>query len=210
MNNRSYVYEIVVAPDITDDTTKPIDLLNAFLKSSSDMAMLQSLIPQYIMTYNSKTREIIPSKPRVRSAPRVVSASHDTVSVEVKFWEQAYVYGVIIADPTNRTLSSQVINGSDANNNAVVSQHYSAVTSDTSGVAILTFTLLSDNTSYTVFISASCVLPFVPRLSLSDSEVVSVSVKTMLNLSLKKNQGQVIDVIKDINPSLADKVRVQI
>lgn len=45
MNNRSYVYEIVVAPDITDDSTKPLDLLNAFLNSSSDMAMLQSLIP---------------------------------------------------------------------------------------------------------------------------------------------------------------------
>ena len=209
MNNRSYVYEIVVAPDITDDTTKPLDLLNAFLKSSSDMAMLQSLVPEYIITYSSKTREIIPSKPRVRSAPHVVAASHDTVKVEVKFWEHAYVYGVIIANPTNRTLSSQVINGSDANNNAVVSQFYSAVTSDTSGVALLTFNLLADNSSYTVFISASCVLPFVPRLSLSDDEVVSVSVKTMLNLSLKKNQGQVIDVIKNINPSLADKVRVQ-
>lgn len=146
----------------------------------------------------------------MRSPPRVISASHDTVSVEVKFWEQAYVYGVIIPYPTNNTLSSQVINGSDPNNNAVVSQHYSAVTSSTSGVATLTFTLLSDNTYYIVFISASCVLPFVPRLSLSDNEVVSVSTKTMLNLSLKKNQGQVIDVIKDINPSLADKVRVQI
>lgn len=56
MNNRSYVYEIVVAPDITDDSTKPLDLLNSFLKSSSDMAMLQSLIPQYIITFNSKTR----------------------------------------------------------------------------------------------------------------------------------------------------------
>lgn len=146
----------------------------------------------------------------MRSPPRVFKASHDTVSVEVKFWEQAYVYAVIIANPTNRTLSSQVINGSDANNNAVVSQHYSAVTSDTSGVATLTFTLLTDNTYYTVFVSASCVLPFVPRVSLSDSEVVSVSTKTMPNLSLKKNQGQVVDVIKEINPALAEKVRVQI
>lgn len=113
-------------------------------------------------------------------------------------------------NPTNKTLSSQAINGSDANNNPVVSQHYAAVTSDLSGVAVLNFTLLTDNSSYTIFISATCVLPFVPRLSLSDSEVMSISAQTKINLNLKRNQDQAVSVIKDVNPALAEQVRIHI
>lgn len=45
MNNRTYVYEIVVAPDTSDDSTKPIDLLNAFVKNTTQQSMLASLIP---------------------------------------------------------------------------------------------------------------------------------------------------------------------
>lgn len=91
-------------------------------------------------------------------------------------------------NPTNNTLSKQVINGLDASNVAVVSQHYAAVTTDQSGIANLTFTLLSDNTSYTVFVSAECVLPFQPRLAFADTEVYAVPAQTKLNLNLMKNK----------------------
>jgi hypothetical protein len=173
MNNRTYVYEIVVAPDTTDDSVKPISLLNAFVKSASQKAMLSSFVPDYISTYASTTREIIPAKPRVRKDCDLLAVSHDTVTVQVHMWEQAYVYAVILLNPTARPLSSQVIHGLDASNKAVATQHYAVATTDPSGIAKLSFTLLNDNSSYTVFISAECVLPFKPRLALGDSEVLS-------------------------------------
>jgi hypothetical protein len=40
MNNRSYIYEVVVAPDLSDDSIRPIDLLNSFALSSTEQAML--------------------------------------------------------------------------------------------------------------------------------------------------------------------------
>lgn len=56
MNNRSFVYEVVVAPDTSDDSSKPLDLLNSFVQSASSKAMLLELVPQYITTYPSQVR----------------------------------------------------------------------------------------------------------------------------------------------------------
>ena len=131
--------------------------------------MLLSFVSQYVTTYTSNTREIIPAKPRSRSPAVVLAASHDTVTVQAKMWEQAYVYAVILPNPTNQSLSSQVIKGLKTDNTPVVNQSYVAILSDPSGTANLTFTLLKDNTSYTVFISAECVLPFTPRLAFNNT-----------------------------------------
>jgi hypothetical protein len=86
MNNRSYVYEVVVAPDTTDDSITPLDLLNSFIASRSEISMLLQLIPQYVTTYKSQTRPITPTKPSVRAAPIILSASHEQISVHIKFW----------------------------------------------------------------------------------------------------------------------------
>jgi hypothetical protein len=111
-------------------------------------------------------------------------------------WEQAYVYAVILPNPTGQALSQQVIKGLNANNTAVVSQSYVSVLSDPSGVANLTFTLLNDNSSYTVFISAECVLPFTPRLAFSNSDVLSVQVQTKVNLNLMRNSERAVEIIE--------------
>jgi len=41
MNNRSYIYDVVIAPDRNDDSVRPIDLLNNFIASTSAKAMLK-------------------------------------------------------------------------------------------------------------------------------------------------------------------------
>lgn len=89
-------------------------------------------------------------------------------------------------------MSSQVINGLDANNNLLVTQQFSNVTSDSDGLAILTFSLLNDNTTYSIYISAECVLPFQPRLRLDDSAILSAQVTTPLNLNLMKNSDKAV------------------
>lgn len=41
MNDRFYVYDTVITPDPTDDTTKPVDLLNTYLTDANAQAMLR-------------------------------------------------------------------------------------------------------------------------------------------------------------------------
>lgn len=124
--------------------------------------MLLSFIPQYIVTFPPATQEIVPNKPRLHSSPTVLIASNDTVTVQVKMWEQAYVYAIIVPNPTPQALSSQVIHGLSGTNTPVVSQNYATAITDADVTANLTFTLLTDDCSYSVFISADCVDPFTP------------------------------------------------
>lgn len=86
MNSRIYVYEVVVAPDVEDDSVKPIDLLNTHTKDSTQRAMLLSFVPDYITFYTESTREIIPAKPKSRLPLVAISVSHDTVVVMVSMW----------------------------------------------------------------------------------------------------------------------------
>jgi hypothetical protein len=60
----------------------------------------------------------------------------------------------MLKNPTNRPSSSQIIEGLDANNKKLADQHHAYVITDENGNFNLSFTLLDDNTSYTVFITA--------------------------------------------------------
>ena len=86
MNTRIYVYEIVVAPDIEDDSIRPIDLLNTYTQDSAQRDMLLSFVPDYITSYTETTREIVPAKPKSRLPLQAVSVSHGTVVVRVNMW----------------------------------------------------------------------------------------------------------------------------
>lgn len=78
------------------------------------------------------------------------------------------------------------------------------------GVAVLTFTQLVENTNYAIYVTASCVIPFKPALLLSDSEVASIQARTEVDLNLMKNEDLVVNVIKNTNPELAAEVEKHI
>lgn len=59
-----------------------------------------------------------------------MTVTHDRVVLNVSFWEQAYVYGVIVPTFTGSLLSSQVISGSDQNNTALSPQFASSLLTD--------------------------------------------------------------------------------
>lgn len=130
MNKRSYIYEIVVAPDLNDDSKKPLDLLNNFAASSTQQQALLQFVSQFISSLTSTTREIVPTKPKVRSNISISELSHDHVTINVGFWDRCYVYGIIVPSPSNKALSSQIIAGLDVNNKAVVSQNYISTRTD--------------------------------------------------------------------------------
>lgn len=84
----------------------------------------------------------------------------------------------------------------------MIPQHYSNSTTDEKGNVEITFKLLSDNSSYNIFVSAECPLPFSSRLALSDTQVLKASFKTSINPNLIKNQKNAISAIKSVNPAL--------
>jgi hypothetical protein len=174
MNSRTYVYEVVVAPDTEDDSKKPIDLLNDFVDSDDDQYKLKTSMPEFLTSYIPSTREIMPIKPKMRLDPKITQLSHNRIQLEVYTWETANVSGIAVPIPANKPFSSQIANALDSNNNIVPTQHFSNVISIESGVGVLTFTQLRENTTYAIYITASCVIPFKPALLLSDSEVASI------------------------------------
>lgn len=171
MNKRSYVYEIVVGPDQKNDITSPLFTLNSFIASSDQRIMLLGFVPQFINSYTMSTREIILAKPRVRNSITVTSLAFDSLTATVSFWEVTNIFAIIVpaASSTQNALSSQILAGMDQSNTAVVAQHYISIQSDDSGSATFKFTNLKDNTQYNIYLTAQCVLPYNPRLQLSDA-----------------------------------------
>jgi hypothetical protein len=116
MNNRYYIYETIIAPNPQDDSISPISLLNTFKSDSNAKALLLSFIPQFISSYTSTIREIFNTLPRIRSTIQIVALTFNSVTFRVSFWEQEFVYAIIIKDDQRQLLSAQVINGLNANN----------------------------------------------------------------------------------------------
>lgn len=107
--------------------------------------------------------------------------------------------------PTQDLLSAQVVQGYDQDNEKVDVQHYSSVTSSSSGTAELEFTLLSSDTDYSIFVSAESVVPYNPRLRVPNEDVEQKDVKTGMNLNLMNSEESILNSLKD-NPELADAV----
>ncbi len=81
MNSRTYVYEVVIAPDTEDDSKKPIELLIDFIDSTNDKYRLFTFIPEYLISYPSSIREIMPIKPKMRLDPRITQLSHNQIKL---------------------------------------------------------------------------------------------------------------------------------
>ena len=45
----------------------------------------------------------------------------------------------------------------------------------------MTFTLLDGESNYSIFITAECILPYVPKLKLEDANVKKIDVRTPKN-----------------------------
>ena len=56
MNNRQYVYDIVIGPNAVDDTIRPIDLLQNFTSSNVQLRKMSAFLPTFISTYSMSTR----------------------------------------------------------------------------------------------------------------------------------------------------------
>lgn len=63
-------------------------------------------------------------------------------------------------------------------------------------------------TSYEIFVTAECILPYYPRAQLADTEVLKQTIKTSTNLNVANNGEKIMEQLKEIkNNKLAEAVR---
>lgn len=90
MNNRRFIYEMVIAPNRNRDVTPPIQLLNSFKqKKWLKRRLKNNFMSDFVVSYDNPTREILMTKPRVRNEVEALEVSHKHAKVDIKFWEQA-------------------------------------------------------------------------------------------------------------------------
>ena len=172
MNERKYTYDIIVGPNPLDDSITPITLLDDFVASTDQKNKMKKFLSEFDENYVMKTREIITSKPKFRKRNGLTSptSTHDSIVVQAKMWQQAIVYGVIVDATSADLLSVQIAEGYNADNIKVDPEHYSFGTTDSKGKINLNFTLLEGKKKYKVYVTAESVVPYTPRIRLSDSQ----------------------------------------
>ena len=149
-------------------------------------------MPEFILKFKMRVREEIGSVPKIRQKIRIESFKHNEVTFTVAFRSIVNVYAVIRKNTTAALTSSQVINGLDENNKAVISQHFKKVVNyGKRGEARIIFNLLDDFSNYTISVSADDNMPFKPRLALDDSQVMTATFTTRINPNVMKNADQV-------------------
>jgi hypothetical protein len=188
MKERYYIYDTMIAPDRIDDSVSPLSLLNTFKNDQNTKIMLKEFVPEYITTFSEPVREVFNTVPKIRKNISITARKYDSVNLNVSFWGQAFVYAVILENSTATLTSNQIINGLNENNTAVITQHYKNVTTDAKGSVQISFSLLNDQSQYKIFVSAQSPMPFPPRLSLADSNVMTSTFKTPANPNLIKNE----------------------
>jgi hypothetical protein len=120
MNNRYYIYDTLIAPNPSDDSISPYSLLSSFVQDTNAKAQLVQFMHNYVSTYNSNVRNVSSTVPQIRYPVYITTKTHDSVTFTVSFWDQAYVYAVILKGAKTTMLSAQVINGLNNNNTIVV------------------------------------------------------------------------------------------
>lgn len=113
MNKRLYIYDILVAPNPNDDSTRPVNLLKGFNEDANAKNMLLEFVPQFLKTYTSQVREVFNTVPKIRKSISITAKTYESVTFSVAFWAPAFVYAVVRKNANASLLSEQVINGLD-------------------------------------------------------------------------------------------------
>ena len=92
---------------------------------------LKKILPEFIQTYPTTTREIVLSTPQVRpNSLTLIKLSHEEAVMTVRFWDSCDVYAVAVPRNGVKELSEQVVEGTDTDNQAVPPQHHIRTTAN--------------------------------------------------------------------------------
>lgn len=95
-NAPKYVYEVVIAPDPTNDTITPMNIVSGFLNSSVSTGLFKEYLPNWDSSATVQYYELRSVKPRVTVMPKPRVINLYNATFEVKFWERANIYAILV------------------------------------------------------------------------------------------------------------------
>lgn len=97
-NKPTFVYDIVLAPDQSNDIISPYTTISAFASSNSSLLSFQTSVPSFIITTPITYYEIRPVEPQLKREKnfKVNSIRNYNASFSIYFNLQANVYAVLI------------------------------------------------------------------------------------------------------------------
>jgi hypothetical protein len=95
-NAPKYVYEVVIAPDPTNDTTTPLNIVEGFLTSNTSKDLFKQYLSDWDNNATVQYYELRSVKPRVTIMPKPRVINLYNATFEIKFWERANIYAIII------------------------------------------------------------------------------------------------------------------
>lgn len=140
--------------------------------------------------------KILPKLPKFRKNDKsvdIITLKHNEATLTVKMEEESTVYAVIVKNSTENLQTDQIIEGLNASNEAIDIEHIASGTTNSFGQINITFTLLDGETNYSIFITAECILPYVPKLKLEDANVKRIDVTTHKNYNFVQNQEGLVE-----------------
>lgn len=94
-NKILYGYDIVVAPDPTNDIVTPLSIVAGFANTKTTLATFQGYIPSFDYSKSIKYFELMPVLPKVVSMPEPIMIKLYSATFRMKFKAESTIYAVI-------------------------------------------------------------------------------------------------------------------
>ena len=222
-NDPSYVYDIVIAPDATNDTTTPEGIVLGFINNQTNLDQFQEYIPEWDSTAQIPYHELRPVKPRVTSMPKARVINLYNATFEMKFWERSNIYAVLIeslneaedsfsittkkivprrvadlsaTEQATIPSSLQIRYGRNIDNTETNKYRRYVSSTDESGEGVIFFDDLKPGAKYKMCISSSSILPYEPTFLWDDDEVIVLEFETLHNPNLMKANRHIEELKK--------------
>ena len=91
-NNPKYSYDVVIAPDATNDVVSPLSIVETFVNSAEEKTTFTNYLPTFAATITIKYFELRPVYPRVDKMPETIAIKLYQATFQIKFWLQANYY----------------------------------------------------------------------------------------------------------------------
>jgi hypothetical protein len=95
-NKPTFAYDIVLAPDQSNDIISPLTTIQNFSNSSTSLSNFQTSIPSFVLSTTITYFELRPIEPQLNGLPNTNQINNYNASFNISFKAQSNVYSVLI------------------------------------------------------------------------------------------------------------------
>jgi hypothetical protein len=95
-NRNTYSYDVVIAPDPSNDVVSPLATVQNFVSNTATLATFQTYLTSFVYSSPIKYFEIMPSLPIIVVMPYLINLQYYKGTFGIKFKAQATIYAVLI------------------------------------------------------------------------------------------------------------------